>query len=328
MRKAFTLVELLIVIAIISLLATASVKMIGAARASGHSARCQGNLKALWQGVMNCASESDSGDLPYAGSHDFYWPHDNRHHCHNGWVCWIPADGGAVGSYYPLPANKPDRVGSVRQHSGSVEGKDRTEAHSLVYPVVGGTANEKNDNAAVDSIRYSSFFTYVNEDMSIYCCPAFRSVVPGAKRSYVMNEWFGSRRNIRHHPVHLHKLGDGVQASRILLFTEMPFTAGSSTGKRGGNPPYNWNDFKGEVHGEVNRDRGLSQDSVFDCYVDAVKNSHPKEVYGCLHRKSGRMWAHAIFLDGHIESLCETDPKGETENYQVETSKKIALGRW
>jgi hypothetical protein len=72
----------------------------------------------------------------------------------------------------------------------------------------------------------------------------------------------------------------------------------------------------------------LSQDSVFDCYVDAVKNSHPKEVYGCLHRKSGRMWAHAIFLDGHIESLCETDPKGETENYQVETSKKIALGRW
>ena len=327
MRKGFTLVEMLVVIVIISLLAMASVKMIGTARTAGHASRCQGNLKALWQGAMNCASETDSGDLPYAGSYDFYWQRTQTHHCRNGWVCWVP-NGSPDPKYYKLPADKADRIACIRQESGSVKGKEKTESHSLYYPVVGGAANAANDEQAENSIRYSYFFDHVYQDMSIYCCPTYRSVVSGAKRSYVMNEWFGSRRNPIWEPRHLHRLSDSVQASRILLFTEMPFTSGSKTGERGGGTPYRWNEGsnRGENHGEVDKDNGLAQDSCFDCYIDKQK---PRELYGAIHRKNGKDWAHAIFLDGHVESLCSTDPKNPSDkNYQTDTSKKIASGKW
>lgn len=324
MRKGFTLVELLIVIAIIALLFTASLRVFSTAKAAGHSARCQGNLKALWQGVQNYASETDGGNIPYAGSYDYHRISHNRHECRNGWVCWMPS-GSSSGNadYYPNPMEAGNwKIGSVRQQSGTT--KTLTSLDWLRHPVVGGKNSRNNDEKAIGSIKLSYFFKYVNEDLSIYSCPTFRSVVTDARRSYVMNQWFGSRRNPLEQPRHLHMLG-GMQASRIMLFTEMPITAGSATGDKNGSNPYNFDagENQGEVWGAEHKSRALSQDGSFDCSRDDVK-----EVYGAIHRKSGRLYAHAIFLDGHIESLGAKDPDGNNPNYQKKTSEKISIGEW
>lgn len=309
-NKGFTLVELLVVIVIISMLALASTKMIGAAKNAGHAARCQGNLKALWQGAMNKATDNDAGFLPYAGSHEYFHSFDQTYHCHNGWICWTP-DGGVDNTYYWGSSKKPDEIiGSVPQHGG---GRKQSFANQLRHRGVGGSKVQGNDSAALDSIRNSYFFDYVNQDLSIYCCPTFRAEMKDARRSYVMNAWFGSRRCIRHEPVRLHNLG-GKQASRILLFTEMtPDLAKSGGADNGGEDARNGNQ------------RGnLPQDSVLDCLDDDVK-----ETYGAIHKKAGLQVAHAIFLDGHIESLSRTNPKNKGDaNYQKDTTRKICSGNW
>ena len=133
-----------------------------------------------------------------------------------------------------------------------------------------------------------------------------------ARRSYVMNQWFGSRRCIRHEPRRLNNLG-GKQASRLLLFTEMTPDQAKSGGA----------DNPGEDGSTGNQSGNLPQDSALD-----VNGSDVKEVYGAIHRKSGKLYAHAIFLDGHIESLSKTDPKGGNNNYQKETTRKICEGNW
>ncbi len=309
LKKGFTLVELLVVIAIISMLALASTKMIGAAKNAGHAARCQSNLKALWQGAMNQATDNDAGYLPYAGSHEYFHTIDQRYYCHNGWICWTP-DGGVDNNYYWGSSSKPDDPIAAVPQSG--HGIKQTRANQLRHRGVGGEKVSGKDKAALDSIRNSYFFDYVNQDLSIYCCPTFRTTMKDARRSYVMNAWFGSRRCIRHEPVRLHNLG-GKQASRLLLFTEMTPAQALSGGA----------DNQGEDARQGNHSGNLPQDSILDCSGDNVK-----ETYGAIHKKSGKLYAHAIFLDGHIESLSSTDPKGKDKEYQKETTRKICEGNW
>lgn len=309
MKKGFTLVELLVVIAIISMLAMASTKMIGAARSAGHAARCQGNLKALWQGVQNYATEHD-GNLPYAGSHEYYHAFDGRYYCHNGWVCWTP-NGGVDTEYYWGRTKTPDQKIAAAPICGT--GLKETRANQLRHRGIGGKKSGCDDDAALDAIRFSYFFDYVNQDLSIYCCPTFRAAMKDARRSYVMNQWFGARRNKRHIPARLHMLDGNVQASRLLVFTEMEM---ESAIKGGADNP--GEDGKGK-----NPSGNLVQDSVFD-----ATGSEAREFYGAIHRKSGKLYAHAIFLDGHIESLAAVDPAGKDSKYQETTSKKISSGNW
>jgi prepilin-type N-terminal cleavage/methylation domain-containing protein len=58
-RKAFTLLELLIVIGIILLLISILLPVLSGVRAQGHAVLCQNNERSLWQGITAFAADND-----------------------------------------------------------------------------------------------------------------------------------------------------------------------------------------------------------------------------------------------------------------------------
>lgn len=286
MRKAFTLIELLVVIAIVSILAMAMTRMTSVARENGDSARCQGNLSGLHQAVMNYANDND-GAMPRAGTYDRI-EIDGRHYQKLGWLKWTIAD----------KNDPPDPV--YYEQGGGVE--DASQPGKLCHPVWGPSGTVAIDTHALDSIQLSDFYEYTSRDMSLYLCPKFRRTNRTAVRSYTMNYWFGSRRNpIRDHRNLLHlATRDGKQASRLLLFTELPVTAGKSAAGKLYHATAQHN--RGKPYGQEPKgnDPNFRADGCFDFDDQAAS---PPEVYGGLHRKAGRLYAHAVFVDGHIESL-------------------------
>jgi prepilin-type N-terminal cleavage/methylation domain-containing protein len=58
-RRAFTLLELLIVIGIIALLISILFPVLAGVRAQGHAVLCQNNERALWQGIVAFATDND-----------------------------------------------------------------------------------------------------------------------------------------------------------------------------------------------------------------------------------------------------------------------------
>lgn len=157
--RGFTLIEMLVVIAVIGLLAALIFPAVSRMREIARSAQCTSNLRQLYTAVMTYSS-ANRGRLPYAASHDYY------HHDHG----WQIADGS-------------DRIGWV--HSNAIH---RTDWYNR-----SGTAT----NEALVSIERGTLWRYAG-DHSIYICPTFAlrastdwPVPPdfvSAHRSYVMNE--------------------------------------------------------------------------------------------------------------------------------------------
>ena len=56
MRKAFTLIEMLVVIAIIGILATLMVPTGNGALSTAKETTCRNNLRNLWNGIANIAN--------------------------------------------------------------------------------------------------------------------------------------------------------------------------------------------------------------------------------------------------------------------------------
>lgn len=67
MKRAFTLIEMLIVIGIIAVLAAVLLSTFGGAQESARLARCQSNLRNLCTAVNSYVMESDDGTYPDAG---------------------------------------------------------------------------------------------------------------------------------------------------------------------------------------------------------------------------------------------------------------------
>jgi prepilin-type N-terminal cleavage/methylation domain-containing protein len=72
MRRAFTLIELLICVAIVAVLISLLAPGLAAARGSARSARCAANLRALVTAWTIYANDSDSRAAPLA-----YWKHEH-----------------------------------------------------------------------------------------------------------------------------------------------------------------------------------------------------------------------------------------------------------
>ncbi len=106
-RRAFTLIEMLVVVAIIMVLGTLLYPALGRARESGRVVRCSSNLRQLQ--VASISKASDNGWLPECVS---YW-HSNSDGTKShwrGWVAWYNIFGasdsiGSGGNYAWYGAN-------------------------------------------------------------------------------------------------------------------------------------------------------------------------------------------------------------------------------
>ena len=170
LRSAFTLVEMLVVIAIMSLLVTALVSALKSAQRQARAALCQAHLKNLHQACMNYLA--DTGSYPYAGSYERRNPHTLDYEERKGWVAWVRADKKMVGD---LPFNP-----------WAVE-PEKTHAEDYLHAGYRGDEADR-------SIKEGSIFKYTSRDMSTFLCKSF-SNEKDLRRSYAMNAWFGSRRN-------------------------------------------------------------------------------------------------------------------------------------
>ena len=271
-RKAFTLLELLVVIVIIAILASLFASRYGQVRENGWSTRCKANLRTLYQASMNYANDHGS-EFPRAGANEASDPKPGGSVVYNenkGWVDWTTSSGST--GVWP----------------------------SVNTPLAGTMQTIWWGKNARASIINGSLWDYTSHDMSIYYCPKFKALMPGydVVRSYAMNSYFGCY--ARTSAVSIASLAeDGSrEATRTLMFADMQNT----TIYPGANKPTVCTlCADGVTVGNGTVETG--NDSVLDAMANPSPNSVTYETIGYIHPMSGQFYGHGVFLDGHVDAI-------------------------
>jgi prepilin-type N-terminal cleavage/methylation domain-containing protein/prepilin-type processing-associated H-X9-DG protein len=157
-NKAFTLIEMLVVIAIIAIIATLLFPVLGKARESGRNAQCASNLRQLQLASINYAT--DNAWLPQCKS---FW-HDDGDGSKTHWAGWV--------AWYDIPVGK-NQTGSPGNGKDSWYGAN-----------------------GYQSITNGSLWGYINT-LGVYVCPTFAmkgvSSISNPKRSYAMSDDSGGK---------------------------------------------------------------------------------------------------------------------------------------
>lgn len=273
-QRSFTLVEILVVIAIIAALAGLLFPAFGRAREKARQVQCKANLRNLQIAVMNYANDQD-GALPFAGSFELK-DADGHWHKFIGWVSWT--------NYPPYPPGR-------NYH-------DQSKWKSYMVERWWG-------RGCIDSITNGTLWPYTGKNLKIYLCPTFaREEVCGRvfpdgsaydkkrgnlpMRSYVMSCYFHDRTNPSWYR---RSLIGRTDSSKRLLFTEIhsskndPIEGVKPVCDRGfkDGPPANYY---------------YAHDGSF-AGTNRPGASYPVEAIGGYHDG----WGNAIFLDGHVETL-------------------------
>ena len=150
LKAAFTLVEMLVVIAIISLVAMALTSAIRGAQRTANAAKCQANLKNLHTAVL--AYFADNKGYPRASSYEkmSHVKQRKEFHEYSGWVAWVPKDGG----------NRRNSQGKTPWGQNN----SKSYAEKFYFP-----ANI--DPNMRQAISEGSLFKYVGKDPATYLCP-------------------------------------------------------------------------------------------------------------------------------------------------------------
>ena len=292
LTSAFTLVEMLVVIAIISLVAMSITHAVRGAQRTANAAKCQANMKNLHTAAMSYLADrrgtwgvrddfeklknEDRGTgfwYPRASSYECRWDEwggdsavEKYYECH-GWISWVPLTG--------KRRNEEGKTPWIRDKFL------KSHAEKFYYPA-------NTDGKMRDAISEGYLFKYVGKDYATYQCPAHRRTEDGLTvyLAYAMNGWFRGHSDYSSSARTTKSFTGDVKPSGMALFIEIGDSTespdrrkGQSATKESGRKPFA---LKGD--GEWEWDLG-------------------KEEGRFSHRKGKTMYCNVIFVDGHAGSI-------------------------
>ena len=318
MRKGFTLIEVLVVIAIIGILATLMVPSGDGALSTAKEATCRNNLRNLWQAAMNHANDrgtlgsnhwqGGSGDdqgeqdgmLPRAGSYEVK-DHLGVYHERRGWISWVR---GSKKPYW-----------DCRHGSDSHVKFEEAQVGSMSDGWIPG-GEDYDEGKAMFAITNGTLWEYTGQEPGLYVCPVATKMNKTPKKwysSYAMNEFFfyeGYRQHDWYYPRRLSTIGTETiraemdhiegesgfkgfapEASNLLLFAE-----------------FDGNNWKDDNVAKIGRNCVLHVPSKDP---DSKNASHLGAYHG---RKKNELKGMAVFLDGHIGAFAQKDSHAKPQN--------------
>ena len=270
--EGFTLIELMVVIAIIGILAGILISSFSGGSESARNARCLTNLKNL---ASACQTYSvNSSAYPLAGSKERYSitvtrrsgrssRANEQYHEVKGWVSWYSQ------GVYKTPPSKPAASSGWNLSTYEVDEDKRT------YCLTNGAI----------------WKCVANRD--VFRCPSHVRTKTNPNWSYVMNSYFGWTAKPGEDILNEDEGGINysglTRADRRLLFAEIPFTTYAGVVPPDGTGP------------------GYKCDCVLQ--YKGTEGVSENETIGFNHRMGKKQYcAHVVFADGHTEKL--VFPKG------------------
>lgn len=263
MKKAFTLVELLVVIGILGILSAVLIGSFSGGTESARAVKCLSNMKNLASACQTYGMAH--GNYPLAGSVEKVKVDESRgirnvkmRYCElPGWLSW-----NSQGAY----------SGSVNSHVASV----------------GWFTSAYTEDENVREYAYTNgvLWKYISGNRSLFQCPAhvkrYGSTPPAW--SYFMNSYFGwdssrgaSAKAETFGGIHYAGL---KRADRRLLFAEMPFMGVG-----------------------VSIEPNASASTDFDCVLQYELGTDAETVGFNHSSGKRAKFAHVVFADGHTEKL-------------------------
>ena len=279
MKRAFTLIELLIVIGIIAILAGVLLANYSGVTNRVQAAKCQTNLRNLAQAV---GSYAVCGRYPFAGTAQYIRTTGGTD---NGGVeilefkGWLSAD--TRGVRFPITGNSPASLTPISYANGDYD--------TINYAITNGAIWEA-----------------VGMNKECYLCPVHvaecrKQGVSQPGWSYQMNAYFGCDTGDLLTPDSGIESGSITRADRILLFAEIPALDPNSKDVR-------------KAHAQLpnpNLTGGSGDPAMCGCLVSKTTASdHPganggggNVSIGFNHVRGKDIVGHVAFADGHVEAL-------------------------
>lgn len=266
MKKAFSLVELLVVIGIIGILGGIVIGTFSGGTSSARAARCLTNMRNLASGCQSYAMAK--GAYPLAGSVEKLVVDASSgkrnitetYHELPGWVSW-----NSQGAYRSSPT-------ASRASAGWNLSMYETDLDSRLYCLTNG-----------------ALWKYVSGNHEVYLCPHHVKTKKALNPnwSYVMNGYFGCTCNfgqeIFDEAYGGIEYGAMSRSDRRLLFAEIPF-AGIG------------------VEAKETTSAGFDCDCTLQ-YKGMSTSSGQSETIGFNHKTGKLTFANVCFADGHCEKL-------------------------
>lgn len=271
MKKAFSLVELIVVIAIIGILSGVLLSTFGGGTASARAARCLSNMKNLANACQTYGMSS---------------------------------------SYYPLAGNlvymKMDESRGIRnvqkkfyENPGwiSANSQDKFPSTSYSQPQTISMYSKDEDEAAF-ALTNGVLWNLVSGSRQTYVCPEHAKHMGSSVRvnwSYLMNAAFGwdkSGRAKASSNSGRTTYGTLARSDKTLLFSEVPFMDNN-----------NWQPSGTASSTDTDAILQYSESGLDDSSKTIYSGGGSSEEIGVNHKSGKSYFAHVAFADGHVEKL-------------------------
>lgn len=328
MKKAFTLIELIVVIGILAILMSVLVVNMTGAGESARAVKCMANLKSLAQAVHQYASSTGyEAYYPLAGSREFMSESAGNGNVSltfyelPGWINWMSKKGQVDDAKdRSAMSGRYRKIGSRNSGGGAIVGFAQSSWQVSAYEK--RNANPK-DSKRLWCIKRGGLWDYIDHNFDCYLCPGHVRKTSGEKTapvwSYAMNAKFGWTTNVKNfmlrgvgRPGNV-EYGDnngvGTGADRTLLFAELQ-----------------WEDWIPGVTPDFSAGSGYDNDGILQ--YRGCSNTHDNEIIGFNHKSGRDLVGHVVFVDGHADKIVLPTKPGKKNVPALSKSELQELTMW